>query len=1041
MPEVYRDMLAEAGEAESPIGVPDRPLKRRKVVAGVSTSKPGSRGTNVEQHGTDGDFNNRGRNLQTVEDSSASEDDEESDFGFEDVDLEQPATSSPGPAEQDDEGIADVSISVNPTTTPKRNKLAKRKPASVAEKAFRLQVHKAHVLCLLGHCIYIDSWCNNTVVQHHLGSILSSKTLSYLNPKLDDSQFQQNRSFMDGLLQASDAFRGHFRVNASGMRKARWATIDGEPDGAVQKDTDPLDREEFINAARKLEGSQDTGNQLFCALLRAIGVEARLECSLQPLPFANARVKSSTPPEAMKTTVYAIASGTQSPATESNTEDSAIVNSSSIGKVPSVRRRLGQPNFSVEPTLTPTPTKKKPVRKLSYPIFWVEAFNTAHQKWIPVDPLVTQTINRPSKLEPPSSYDLNQMSYVIALESDGVARDVTRRYVKSFNAKTRRHRVESTESGAAWLKKALRVFRRRGGALDRDQVEDAELAQREAREGLPTNVQDFKDHPYYALERHLKRHEVLHPRREVGKVNAGTAANPRMEAVFRRQDVCACRSADKWFRVGREIIAGEQPIKHVPARRPKTNRAQSEDDGRGSEEKEMTALYAPFQTQLYIPPPVVKGRVPRNAYGNLDIYVPSMVPAGGTHIRHPLARDAARSLKIDYAEAVTGFQFKGMQVTAITEGVIVAAEYADAVNAIVEGLQDEQAEEESMARSTLALKMWKRFLTGLRIAERVSAYGDPGTEEGTRMEMDEQDDFGDAGGGFLPGDVADEEEALPTAGRFSLTDLSISSKAQKRSRKKYIEDESEVEAELSENQNVADDEERYESTGRSTRARRRILADESDDEHISDDQTLMPEIGVDEGGGGFLADDNVEGGGGFVAEANVEGVNNGGGFVAEIAEMVDDEGSGGGFVLDEAESGEQALTSGLSEGFVPEMSGALPYDGPDEAQTQQRAMTPPLACPEDQHAVRSHDTEMYDLERTGDNPAGRDGIKDTEIAKVSKDDATPLAKTVGQDQMVIDPLQEVSREEHEADQDSDRGSMISHDPEDEDAEPDWLESD
>ena len=44
-------------------------------------------------------------------------------------------------------------------------------------------------------------------------------------------------------------------------------------------------------------------------------------------------------------------------------------------------------------------------------------------------------------------------------------------------------------------------------------------------------------------------------------------------------------------------------------------------------------LYAEFQTQLYQAPPIVNGRVPRNAFGNLDVYVPSMVPKGGVHIQ------------------------------------------------------------------------------------------------------------------------------------------------------------------------------------------------------------------------------------------------------------------------------------------------------------------------------------------------------------------------------------------------------------------------
>ena len=42
---------------------------------------------------------------------------------------------------------------------------------------------------------------------------------------------------------------------------------------------------DFRDAATTLQASRDVGAQLFCALLRSIGVDARLVCSLQLLPF------------------------------------------------------------------------------------------------------------------------------------------------------------------------------------------------------------------------------------------------------------------------------------------------------------------------------------------------------------------------------------------------------------------------------------------------------------------------------------------------------------------------------------------------------------------------------------------------------------------------------------------------------------------------------------------------------------------------------------------------------------------------------------
>lgn len=145
------------------------------------------------------------------------------------------------------------------------------------------------------------------------------------------------------------------------------------------------------------------------------------------------------------------------------------------------------------------------------------------------------------------------MSYVLAFEEDGSARDVTKRYVKAYNAKTRRERVEMTNGGERWWRRVMKMYRRRHH-MDRDQLEDAELATKEAAEPMPKNVQDFKGHPYYALERHLKRHEVIHPKREVGKIGAGRASSTNfLEPIYRRRDVHIVKSADKWYRSGREI--------------------------------------------------------------------------------------------------------------------------------------------------------------------------------------------------------------------------------------------------------------------------------------------------------------------------------------------------------------------------------------------------------------------------------------------------------------------------------------------------------
>ena len=131
---------------------------------------------------------------------------------------------------------------------------------------------------------------------------------------------------------------------------------------------------------------------------------------------------------------------------------------------------------------------------------------------------------------------------------------------------------------------------------------------------------------------------------------------------------------------------------------------------------------------------------------------------------------AARLLGIDYSPALTGFSFRGRHGTAVLTGVVVAKEYREAVEAVIEGYRDEKARLEEEKRTHTAHRMWRRFLLALRIKERVDGYvvedveapdvfsPRPGREDmpedsqeddGKSMESAESDDDY-RGGGFLP---------------------------------------------------------------------------------------------------------------------------------------------------------------------------------------------------------------------------------------------------------------------------------------------------
>lgn len=482
-----------------------------------------------------------------------------------------------------------------------------------------------------------------------------------------------------------------------------------------------MDRADFRDAAKSLKGSRDVGVQLFCALLRSAGIEARLVCSLQPLSFVSGGPPMGKPPkkkgklslEEQYARMPKYDTSYNSPATASRFPLSA-------------RRRLGHPNaaaFEVPTTTSGSSSSQtspalKKIRESPFPVYWVEVLDEAHQKWQPVDPLVTESLWKPNKLEPPSSDRENSMVYVVGFEADGTAKDVTRRYTKAYNAKTRKMRIESaTPIGERWWRKALRAYSR-GHTTDLDQIESNELAAAESREPMPRNVADFKDHPIYALERHLRRNEVLVPNATAaGTVGAGSKGP--LEKIYRRKDVRVARSREKWYRLGREVRPDEIPVKFLPKRVKKTDVFGDEEYGDG--ETAGTPIYMLEQTDLYKAPPIVDGRIPKNRFGNLDVYVPSMVPEGGAYVADDLGARAAFILGVDYAPALTGFQFKGRQGTAVLHGVVVAAEHEEAVRAVIAGLRDQEAEVEQERRTREVLRAWRTFLMHLRVRQRIWA--------------------------------------------------------------------------------------------------------------------------------------------------------------------------------------------------------------------------------------------------------------------------------------------------------------------------------
>ena len=755
VPDVYQDMLAEAAALENRDDLIHEPANKRRRITPVVDNP-----SDIDDHASIAPGTPEPLEVLKPRRLAAQEEDSPSDFedDFEDVNLDPEADASGA-----DENGHDASLHLDFSEPREPRKVVeRRKPLTRAEQLLRLDVHKWHILCLLAHLRMRNNWCDLDEIHAILKPMVLRKTISLLH--LDDSrpQFQRSQAFMKAIEEICSIWRGVWQVDVQGMRRAFWKqNLDA---GNTQDQLeDPLDFDDFKAAAKSRSGSRDLGAQLFCALLRSVGVETRLVCSLQPLPFS-AATKGVSAVEPTSQLVYAPSQQFSSSKPEPEQESNPRWRSSAYAEAPT--------STASEPRI------RKRIRDSPYPVFWVEVYSPAVMKWVPLDPLVRNTVNKPrTGFEPPASDALNSMAYVIAFEEDGSAKDVTRRYVQFPNSKTRKYRVESTKGGIAWWKSTMQFFEKTF-ALDRDVVEEAELAKREASEPMPKSIQDFKGHPMYILERHLRRNEVIHPKREVGKigVTGAKAKDQMLESVYRRQDVHLVKSAAQWYRRGRDVREGESGLKRAQ-NKGKEDLMDAEDHSE-TEETGM-ALYAEFQTDVYVPPPVTKGRVPKNDFGNLDIYVATMIPPGGIHVQHPEAARAARMLGLSYADAVTGFDFQGRRGTAVINGIVAASDFRDALLEVIEALEHERVHQAEAVRSAYLLQMWKRFLRALRIRNQVNEeYG--GKDESMDQEMVEHDQTGDFkeeenGGGYGGGFVPDDGRTPNTGAGSPLSDAALES--------------------------------------------------------------------------------------------------------------------------------------------------------------------------------------------------------------------------------------------------------------------------
>ncbi|EON66178.1 hypothetical protein W97_05422 [Coniosporium apollinis CBS 100218] len=715
--------------------------------------------------------------------------------------------------------------------------LGKRQGPSKQEKRIRIATHCMHVQFLLFHNLIRNSWTCDKEVQSILVKGLSEgvkkeveryrraaglplegddevqitrvkkkvkgkgKKADYRNQRDWGAEAEEmetevpNMSGGDPLIRLlkylAAYWKKRFKTTAPGLRKQGYRSAARLREELDQWNNEGVDVEahgeriadlkQFRECAQKCEGSRDVGAQLFTALLRGLGLSARLLASLQPVGFGWSKSEEALPKKSSKTSHSKHHDPKNPQTTQTNPEPGRIpaIKSSkapirnSAGKTRSTATNTtmnldtaSSDELSSVPSdidddvsvadITPrksTPSKNSPKRfdkDLPFPFYWTEVLSPTSNTYIPVDALVLSTVaSNPDLLytfEPrgaAADKAKQVIAYVIAYSADGTAKDVTVRYLRKriFPGKTKGVRMPAEKipiydrkgkvvryEEQDWFKSVILGYARPSSKRTlADQAEDEgdlvpALSAKKATEEFVDTLTGLKASADYVLERHLRREEALLPSAlPVRHFTTGKGDAAKTEPVYRRADVVACKTTESWHKEGRQVIPGSQPMKLVPMRAVTLQRKREieEQQREAGGEKVKQGLFAQSQTEWIIPPPIEDGRIPRNAFGNIDVYVPTMVPRGAVHVPLKSTAKLCRRLDIDYAEACVGFEFGKQRAVPVLLGVVVAVEHEDALIDAWEAEEEEKRRKEDIKREARALAMWRKFMMGTRIVQRM----------------------------------------------------------------------------------------------------------------------------------------------------------------------------------------------------------------------------------------------------------------------------------------------------------------------------------
>uniref|UniRef100_K1QQ52 DNA repair protein complementing XP-C cells-like protein n=1 Tax=Magallana gigas TaxID=29159 RepID=K1QQ52_MAGGI len=542
-------------------------------------------------------------------------------------------------------------------------------------------IHKVHLMCLLMRGRYLNQVCNNPVLRGVALSLVPSEMSKVTVRKFDVSAHTRLMNW----------FREAVSIDLQLAEDAQSNLVQSLMKGMeTRKVANPL---EYV--------------LVYLIMIRCLGVRARLVTSLQPLPLKNTKKVENTKKINIKGNPAAIKKPIKSKS-DSKAEgklDTKSKKKGTTGKKPERERKkqkASKPD-SVSHASSTLKTKNKNLRKRGSKVrpdsyHDNSDVNDSDEDFEPENvsesiDCIRGHVNRPYRIESAATQPVH---YVVAYNEEGEWKDVTARYASKWMTETRKLRVDPE-----WWSETLGVFR-----CEEDSTEDEEIKANLMKRPLPTSVSAYKSHPLYALRRHLLKYEAIYPE------TAAPLGYIRGEPVYARECVHELHSRENWLKEGRAVRIGEEAYKMVKSR-AKWNKPKVDPEALDLE------LFGMWQTEEYIPPPAVDGKVPRNAYGNIELFKPSMLPAGTVYLKVPGLNKVAKKLNMDCVPAMVGWDSHCGFSHPVLEGFVVCEEHKDILLAAWDEEQEIQKQKEAEKKEKRAVGNWKLLIKGLLIKERI----------------------------------------------------------------------------------------------------------------------------------------------------------------------------------------------------------------------------------------------------------------------------------------------------------------------------------